>query len=741
MSSRKGRKGRTSHRTSNRDDLQKLCVLLFDGAADGIMILDSDYRVRHANPAMCQMLETTQDRLLNTEVRGLLPSVLWYNDIEEIRQQIQRSGRSIFETIALTGTGVRITVEVSVSIASHRENDIVICICRELRQRQTHAAITENISLYQTLFEQSNDAIFLLGLDGRHLLVNQRCSEMLGYSREELLQLGIPDLVVPEELDHAYMRLAQLVRGESIPPYRRHLRRKDNTIIEVELNVTLVRDREGSPICIQSVARDITQSETTRRSVAEKEQMLLTLYEFLHQGVAYRDSKNRTILVNPAFEQIVGRTLAQLKEEEPDPFPWERRNANGGPLPDEERPSSVALRTRQPVRDFLMSIYNPKMGCWRWISVDAVPLIMRGESRPYGVFLILDDITERREMMQALTDSERRYRLLAENAHDIVYRYQYLPTPRFEYVSPASTTIVGYTPEEHYADPQLGLKIVHPDDRHIITDLPRQIKPSGMKFASRWIHKNGHVIWIEQNLVPIYDDRGRLVAVEGIARDITAQKNAEAELRRSYNMLDLFASLLRHDLRNDLQIVMIQAGLALSIEYGADAYRAALTSIITTAQRMANLLNMVWSPSDEMNADLRMIIERSARDAEKSYPGLQVTITDEFASTVCLSNVSLLSVVFDNLLRNAATYAGSNARVHMTMRSEPAHVLIDVCDDGPGIPPDIRPMLFQKGVSTTGSGYGLYLTRKIVEIYGGTVILLDSERGACFRIRLPVTAR
>ncbi len=125
----------------------------------------------------------------------------------------------------------------------------------------------------------------------------------------------------------------------------------------------------------------------------------------------------------------------------------------------------------------------------------------------------------------ALEASEARFRRLAENAADIIYRYRFLPTPSFEYVNPAVTVITGYTPEELYANPALGEGIVHPADRHLVeTSAPDAV------LALRWRRKDGALIWTEQRNVLIRDEAGRIVAVEGVVRDITARKQAEASL-------------------------------------------------------------------------------------------------------------------------------------------------------------------------------------------------------------------
>lgn len=135
----------------------------------------------------------------------------------------------------------------------------------------------------------------------------------------------------------------------------------------------------------------------------------------------------------------------------------------------------------------------------------------------------------------ALRESERRFRLIAEHAQDLIYRIRLHPDRQFEYVSPSATKITGYTPEEHYADPELGYKLVHPDDRAKLQQAAQA--PSDEPLVLRWVRKDGRVIWMEQQNTPIYDDAGRMTALEGIARDITARKETALALAKQTRAL------------------------------------------------------------------------------------------------------------------------------------------------------------------------------------------------------------
>jgi PAS domain S-box-containing protein len=163
-----------------------------------------------------------------------------------------------------------------------------------------------------------------------------------------------------------------------------------------------------------------------------------------------------------------------------------------------------------------------------------------------AAFMISRDIVERKRADAALRESTARFRRLTENALDLIYRYRLLPTPGFEYVSPAATALTGYTPEDFYADPDLGYKLVYPEDHGLIESL-KQPADSTVPLTVRWKHKDGAVIWTSQQLVPIYEPAGKLVAIEGIVRDIT-------ERMQAYQMLERRVEERTHEIERRRQV-------------------------------------------------------------------------------------------------------------------------------------------------------------------------------------------
>ncbi len=138
---------------------------------------------------------------------------------------------------------------------------------------------------------------------------------------------------------------------------------------------------------------------------------------------------------------------------------------------------------------------------------------------------------QRARQARELEVRESRFRLLAEHAQDVISRYRVLPTPACEYVSPSVEAVLGYPPGAFYAEPGLMARLAHPDDRHLLEPDPgaRQVAEA---VVMRLRHADGHWVWLEQRSTPVLDPEGRLVAVEGVARDVTDRQVAQAHLTR-----------------------------------------------------------------------------------------------------------------------------------------------------------------------------------------------------------------
>jgi PAS domain S-box-containing protein len=300
------------------------------------------------------------------------------------------------------------------------------------------------------------------------------------------------------------------------------------------------------------------------------------LFDTMSQGVIFRDAEGRIVSANPAAERIFGRALSDMVGKSSVEVHEQALQEDGSVLPAGSFPAEIALRTGLPLSGFVMATLNPVVNEYRWLSINAMPIFRPGESKPYLVYILFDDITERRRLDRELREardhfelevqertrelaganeelsaqiavrrnaeaslrkSEDRFRRLAENADDLIFLFRVAPDRAYDYVSPSSAAITGYSPAEFYAEPELGLRLVHPDDWPKLVSNPKTAADVPRSQTLRFIRKDGRIIWVEQRNVPVTDTAGRLVALQGIARDITDRITAQEKLRESEKFL------------------------------------------------------------------------------------------------------------------------------------------------------------------------------------------------------------
>ena len=150
----------------------------------------------------------------------------------------------------------------------------------------------------------------------------------------------------------------------------------------------------------------------------------------------------------------------------------------------------------------------------------------------------LKDVTDRTRKVEEISRSEEKFRLLAEHSTEMSARYELFPAPHYSYISPSIQRMLGYTVEECLSDPLFQNSIVHPEDRAIL-NLRLKDPSYEMTVSFRVFHKDGHVVWLEQSTVPVFDSSGKVIAFEGVTRDISEAKRAEEVLRESEQRLSL----------------------------------------------------------------------------------------------------------------------------------------------------------------------------------------------------------
>jgi len=244
------------------------------------------------------------------------------------------------------------------------------------------------------------------------------------------------------------------------------------------------------------------------------------------------------------------------------------------------------------------------------------------------------------------------------------------------------------------------------------------------------------------------DDAQIVMALSNLVAIGLNRTKIEAELRESQkrladtiNELQLYSSLLHHDLTNEIQMIIGELELA-KINAKEDTLIVShLDSIDSATSRMSRLLQ-VFEPTNISEEDiLPDILHRLVTETKSSYPNITISShIEEVKEKVTIKGKSLIPFVFDNLVRNTVQHVGPNAEIDIYLSAKKDRIVIDFVDNGPGIHPSLKGKLFQKGVSETQGGFGLYLCRKIIEVYEGNISLLNNDvykKGTAFRIELP----
>ena len=368
---------------------------------------------------------------------------------------------------------------------------------------------------------------------------------------------------------------------------------------------------------------------------------------------------------------------------------------------------------------------------------------------------IMLDITAQKEAEAALVEAESRYRALIEQSPMISYLDAVDDTGTI-YISPQATDILGYAPEEFYADPGLWTRMVYADDVVLLDDDP-------LDAEYRIVAKDGRIVWVHDLARLIVDEAGVPRYWQGVLIDLTARREADAltadlareraeaeRLRSEDEMKTTFLQAVSHDLRTPLAAIL---GLAVTL----DRHQATLgeTDIHDLTERIATNARRL----DRIVADF-LDLERLQRGA--AVPDLRaldlgrlvrewVATTDLVAErrlsldvtpVIVLADPAMVERIIENLLGNSLKHTPKDAGIWVRVTpGVGGGALLTVEDDGPGVPPEERDRIFepfrQGSRAGAGSGVGLALVARFAALHGGRAWV--SERpggGASFKVTL-----
>jgi len=362
-----------------------------------------------------------------------------------------------------------------------------------------------------------------------------------------------------------------------------------------------------------------------------------------------------------------------------------------------------------------------------------------------------------------VTIAERLYRIIADNATDVIFYYTLKPRPAFTYVSPSVETLTGYAPEEFYHNPRFYLDLVASEHFEEIRSIFDGNPLTDIESTFLFLHKNGSHFWGEFNSSILYED-GIPIAVEGIIRDVTRMKNAENQFRSAKQSRDLLLSYISHELKTPITSILGYVN-ALNDETlsGPEEKKAAMEIISSKALLLEHLINDLFQlsklESNQFSFNFmhlsalelsQQLIDQHFLDIKtaKIKPIIDIEI-HSLSGKKIIADPKRIDQVFSNIIFNAIKYTKPNDKIKIKFGLDQGsrNYVVSISDSGIGIPQEDLPYVFDRFFKAhapiregkeIGSGLGLTISKEIITAHGGDISVRSNlGKGSTFTFSIP----
>ena len=717
---------------------------IIENEPECVKIVGAGGILNYMNPAGLAMIEV--DDLAVVAGHSVYPIVVpeHRQAFIDLTQNVLRGerGNLQFEIVGLKGTRRWLDTHAVPLFDEQGNVEALLGLTRDItEQKHAEAALRESENLYRKMNENSPLGMHFYKITNDNQLIfvdaNPAADNLLGVDNSQFKGKTIEEafpLLIQTEIPERYRDAAK----NGIPWSTEQI---DYNDVQIR-GAFEVRAFQTTPGNMVAVFADVTARKQMEEALRESEERFRTLYDNATIGLYRTTPVGRILMLNPAGVRMLGfdsfDEIAQRDLENPEFHVGSPRKDFSEKL---EREGTIFGMEREMLK---------KDGSIIFVRESAkIIRSENGEARYYdGSF---EDITARKRAEDALRESEERFRRLANNAPDIIFRYDFIPEMKLTFINPAVEKTTYYTPAECYADPLLMLNMAHPDDAMMMAEYLQSRQPPSDPLNMRWLDKYGATHWMESRLVPIYDEANQLVAVEGITRDTTDRKLADlerekliTELSAKNAELERFTYTVSHDLKSP--IVTIRGFLGYLTE---DAHTG-------NTVRMENDIQRITKATDKMQDLLRDLLELSRigrmmntpetihfedllRDALDIVHGQieerQIAVLTQPNLPTIHGDRQRLTEVLQNLLDNAIKYMGDqpSPSIEIGQRGkEDGKPVFFVKDNGIGIAPEYHERIFglfnKLDPLSDGTGIGLALVKRIIEVHGGR-IWVESELG------------
>ncbi len=250
--------------------------------------------------------------------------------------------------------------------------------------------------------------------------------------------------------------------------------------------------------------------------------------------------------------------------------------------------------------------------------------------------------------------------------------------------------------------------------------------------------KDGRFYWVDTTIVPFLDDRGKPYQYIAIRADITARKAAEDTLMQQAALARVgqMAAVVAHEVRNPLAGIKGAMQILMSRRETGHEELPVMRDIVSRIDVLSDLINdlMVFArprPPRVACVELRSVVGEAIAAAGRDPASQLVDIDLQGTNVAIVADEELIRAAVLNLLLNAAQAVAGRGRIRVALTSSDGAAVIEVADDGPGIPAEIRDRVFEPFFTTKarGGGLGLPIAKRTAELHGGTVSIACPEGG------------
>jgi PAS domain S-box-containing protein len=395
--------------------------------------------------------------------------------------------------------------------------------------------LIESEQRFRDLFEQGPVAYHELDQEGNVRWVNQAECELLGVEASAMLGRPIFNFVsrgAPSESREAFQR--KLSGQQALGPFPRDHIRSDGRHLTLEIHEVLIRDARGVATGIRSVMLDVTRRKEIEEALRQGEDILRSVCASSLDALVMIDGGGRAILWNPAAERMFGYTSAEML---------------GQPVHDLLAPAALRQRFQESYPAFQKTGQGAAIGTMRELSarrkdgsefpIDlSLAAVQKGEE--WQAVGVIRDMTGRKRAEEALRESRESFRRVVEYAPEAIF---VATKGRFRYLNPAAIKLFGAAADSELLDQPVMMRI-HPDSRAAVAERIRQVeerRADSPPWITKYLRLDGTVLDVEGAAVPfLYEgEEGGLV----FARDITARKRAEEDLRANEDLLSQSQSI------------------------------------------------------------------------------------------------------------------------------------------------------------------------------------------------------